>query len=83
MDLFDRRAFVRAGSLSLFGCFSWGDALRLRAQNPAPKRDMSVIHFWLAGGISQIDSFDPKPDADPKFRSPFKSFPRMCLDPCL
>ncbi len=72
--MFDRRAFVKAGSLSTFGLLGWGDVLRLRAQSPTPvKKEMSVIHFWLAGGISQLDSFDPKPDANEKYRSPFKS----------
>jgi len=79
MENFDRRSFVKAGSLSLFGYLGWGDVLRLRADTALPKpasdsaREMSVIHFWLAGGISQIDSFDPKPEADSKYRSPFKS----------
>jgi len=73
MDNFDRRSFLRVGSLSLFGFWSWGDVLRLRAQSPAPaKRDISVIHFWLTGGMSQLDTFDPKPDADTRYRSEFK-----------
>ena len=77
MENFDRRAFVKIGSLSAFGLLSWGDVLRLRAQSPEKKlpREMSVIHFWLAGGISQLDSFDPKPEAGEKYRSPFKSIP--------
>ena len=39
------------------------------------KKDISVIHLFLQGGISQMDSFDPKPDCDPKFRSVFKTIP--------
>jgi hypothetical protein len=70
---FDRRAFLKVGSLSLFGFLGYGDMLRLRAQAPAPaKPDISVIHLLLSGGISQLDSWDPKPDADIKFRSQFK-----------
>jgi hypothetical protein len=70
---FDRRAFLKVGSLSLFGFIGYGDVLRLRAQSPAPaKRDISVIHLLLSGGISQMDSWDPKPDADSKYRSQFK-----------
>src|SRR5438552_3047819 len=75
MERFDRRSFIKVGSLSLFGSLSYGELLRLRAQAPAaeaPKRGMSVIHLWLAGGISQVDSFDPKPDANPRYRSQFK-----------
>ena len=70
---FDRRAFLKVGSLSLFGFLGYGDVLRLRAQVPAPaRRDVSVIHLLLSGGISQMDSWDPKPEADSRFRSQFK-----------
>jgi len=73
MEHFDRRAFLRAGSLSVFGFLGWGDLLRLRAQSPARAgRDVSVIHLWLTGGMSQLDTFDPKPEADSKYRSLFK-----------
>ena len=69
---FDRRAFLKVGSLSLFGFIGYGDVLRLRAQSPAPaKRDIAVIHLLLSGGISQMDSWDPKPDVDSKYRSQF------------
>src|ERR1700730_16193367 len=79
--MFQRRAFLRIGSIGVFGFLPLGEALRLRAQAPAKTRgkvdpkDISVIHFMLAGGISQMDSFDPKPDAGPKFRSIFKPIP--------
>src|SRR2546427_172671 len=70
---FDRRAFLKVGSLSLFGFLGYGDVLRLRAQAPAPAtRDMAVIHLLLSGGISQLDTFDPKPEADSRYRSLFK-----------
>jgi uncharacterized protein (DUF1501 family) len=73
MPHFDRRAFVKIGSLNVFGLFAWGDALRLRAQAPAATRkEISVIHLWLTGGMSQLDTFDPKPDADSRYRGLFK-----------
>src|SRR5262249_22090652 len=74
MDLYNRRAFLRVGSIGVFGFLPLGETLRLRAQQPNPK-DISVIHFMLAGGMSQMDTFDPKPDAAPKFRSIFKPIP--------
>ncbi|MBI1790105.1 MAG: DUF1501 domain-containing protein [Acidobacteria bacterium] len=71
--MFDRRAFIQIGSIGVFGRLSWGQALQLRAQSPAPaKRDISVIHLWLTGGMSQLDTFDPKPEADSRYRSLFK-----------
>lgn len=72
MEHFTRRSFVKVGSLSTFGFFGLGDALRMKAQSPAPaRRDVSIIHIWLTGGVSQLDTWDPKPEADSRFRSPF------------
>lgn len=68
--MFDRRAFIRIGSIAAFGSFSWSDVLRLRAA--APKKDMSIIHLWLAGGLSHLDTFDLKSDTDRKYRGPVK-----------
>lgn len=72
MSQFDRRGFLKLGAILPWGYISWGDVLRAQAQ---PKKDISVIHLFLQGGLSQMDSFDPKPDADPKYRSPFKTIP--------
>lgn len=74
--MFDRRAFLRIGSIATFGSFTWGDILRLRAASPEkPGKDISIIHLWLAGGLSHLDTFDMKPDVDRKYRSVFKSIP--------
>jgi hypothetical protein len=72
MTYFTRRSFVKVGLLSTFGFLGLGDVLRMRAQSPAPaRRDISIIHLWLTGGVSQLDTFDPKPDADSRYRSTF------------
>lgn len=65
-----RRGFIRIGSIAAFGTLSWGDVLRLRAA--APAKDISIIHLWLAGGLSHLDTFDMRPQADRKYRSPFR-----------
>jgi hypothetical protein len=70
MTQFDRRGFIKIGAILPWGYLSYGDALAAAAN-----KDISVIHLFLQGGISQIDSFDPKPDCDPKFRSVFKTIP--------
>jgi hypothetical protein len=73
---FDRRAFLRVGSLSLFGFLGYGDVLRMRAAAATPpstsERDISIIHLLLSGGIAQMDSWDPKPHAELKYRSQFQ-----------
>lgn len=72
MELFDRRSFLRAGSLSLFGLQTWSDMLRLRAQTVAgPKREISVIHVLMSGGMSHVDTLDMKPQTRSAFRSTF------------
>ena len=51
LNHFDRRTFLRVGSLTLFGHLSFGDALRLQAVSPlstraAKAKDLSVILIW-------------------------------------
>src|SRR5579863_2888023 len=70
MTNFDRRGFLKIGAILPWGFFSWGDLLRAEGN-----KDISVIHLFLQGGLSQMDSFDPKPDCNPKFRSAFKTIP--------
>lgn len=63
-----RRTFLRAGTLALGG-LTLGDVLRARA-GTAP--DTSVILFWMWGGPSQFETWDPKPDAPAEYRGPFR-----------
>ncbi len=63
------------------GC---GTALQLRAQAAAAqkfKRALSVIHLSLAGGMSQLDTFDRKSGGDSKFRGPFNEIPTSVSGP--
>lgn len=66
----DRRSFLRIGSIAAFGSLSWSDVLRLRAA--APSKDLSIIHLFLAGGLSHLDTLDMKPSGDSRYRGPFK-----------
>jgi hypothetical protein len=59
MLTFDRRNFLRA-SATLAGA-GWLPALAARAAND-PARKRSCIVLWMAGGPTQTDTFDPKPD---------------------
>ncbi len=72
---FDRRGFLKLGAILPWGYLSWADVLRAQGEAAKPKKDISVIHLFLQGGLSQMDSFDPKPDCDTKFRSVFKTIP--------
>src|SRR5271169_6631863 len=59
-----RRSFLKsvtAGAAGL-GMLGWQDALLLHAQE-LRQRGMACILLYLGGGPSQLESFDPKPDA--------------------
>jgi hypothetical protein len=43
--------------------------LRARAETGTSAKRTSVVWLWLAGGPSQIETFDPKPDALSEIRS--------------
>uniref|UniRef100_A0A7C2NUS9 DUF1501 domain-containing protein n=1 Tax=Schlesneria paludicola TaxID=360056 RepID=A0A7C2NUS9_9PLAN len=63
--------------LAGFASLSLPGVLRLRAQQSvqAAERDdrsrNAVIMVWQPGGLSHIDSYDPKPDAGSEYRGPF------------
>ena len=66
-----RREFVQIGASSVLG-LSLADLLRLRASdNYQVGSARSVIFLWLWGGPSQLDTWDPKPNAPLEFRGPF------------
>jgi hypothetical protein len=67
-----RRDVLRVGALTAMG-LSLPDflALRGRASASPSNRDVSCILLWLQGGISHIDSFDPKPEAPAEIRGEF------------
>lgn len=70
-----RRGFLGAGLASSLGGLVLPDILRLRAAAGAEKQPTAVIFVYLAGGPSQHETFDPKPDAPAEYRGPFQSIP--------
>ena len=64
-----RRSALKAGFLGAAG-LSMSDLLQLQAAGVAKKTDRSVILFWLDGGPSQLESYDPKPEAPLENRGP-------------
>lgn len=68
----DRREFLRAGALALGG-LQLRDLLAAQAAGVAQRRPTSVILFWMWGGPSQFETWDPKPDAPREYRGPFGS----------
>ncbi len=73
-----RRNMLKAGLAGMAG-LSLPDLLRCRAQASEAgqpiKGNKSVILLWMAGGPSQIDTWDPKPDRPTQNRGPFGVIP--------
>ncbi len=68
-----RRWFLQTG-LATFGGLSLPQLLQAREQNASSGSSRkSVILFWLSGGPSQLDMWDPKPNAPQEVRGPFSS----------
>jgi len=72
-DGISRRDFLQAGSLGAIG-LSLPQLLAAKEQGAIKDEhdDRSVIMIFNLGAPSQIDLFDPKPDAAAEIRGPFK-----------
>lgn len=69
--LLDRRTAVQAGAVGLLGLgMNHLAGLRECVGSPTP-RARTCIYIFLSGGLSQHDSFDPKPDAPAEIRGEF------------
>lgn len=69
-NLWSRRDLLRVGPIGLASALLPGlDVARARAteSTSAPSAD-SVIFLWMAGGVTHLDSFDPKPLAPEEIR---------------
>ena len=69
-----RRAFVQVGASTVLG-LSLADLLKQRAEGSLPGSARSVVLLWLWGGPSQLDTWDPKPNAPLEYRGPFGTIP--------
>jgi len=67
-----RRHFLGAGAGAL-AMGALGGLLSRAAAEEMKKRDKQVLFVWLDGGMSQLESWDPKPHTT--FGGPFRSIP--------
>lgn len=65
-----RRELIRIGGLSLFGPLLSGPTASADSHVVDEK---SCIFMLLQGGLSQLDTWDPKPDAVPEIRGSFRA----------
>lgn len=68
-----RRWFLQTGLTGVAG-LSMAEVMRRRAAaGLAPTAKKAVIVFWLSGGPSHIDTWDPKPFAPAEVRGPYST----------
>jgi uncharacterized protein (DUF1501 family) len=66
-----RRAFLRVGSLSLLG-LTLPQVLAAKARAAGKQtKDINCVLLWTEGGMSNVDTFDMKPDAPMEYRGQF------------
>ncbi len=71
-----RRWFLQSG-LSALGGFTLPQLMQLQAASGMTTSksadNKSVILFWLSGGPSHLDMWDPKPEAPSEIRGPYRT----------
>jgi uncharacterized protein (DUF1501 family) len=58
-----RRTFLQ-GAAGALGALSFGGMTTLRGAEQLAATQKQVVVFWLSGAVSQLESWDPKPDTD-------------------
>ena len=74
-SLLSRRDLLRVGSLGIAGTLLPRDLCRASATSSARDSGRSVILIALMGGVTHIDSLDPKPDAPEEIRGTLQTIP--------
>ena len=76
-----RRGFLQTG-LAGFASLSLPGILRMQAQglraaeeSGSSREKNAVIMVWLPGGMSHIESYDPKPNSGSEYSGPFGTIP--------
>ena len=73
-DGLPRRSFLKAGCLGLGG-LALPDLLRLKAQAATSMPAGAVIFLEMAGGPTQFETYDPKPNAPVEIRGQLDAIP--------
>lgn len=73
-DGLSRRDFLHAGAIAPLG-LTLPAFQRAKAAHAGKDGDVNCIMLFLVGGPSQLDTFDPKPNAPAEIRGPFKPIP--------
>jgi uncharacterized protein (DUF1501 family) len=75
-DGLSRRDFLKVGTLGAGAVgVSLAELARLQSFGAIHDNDINCILLFLVGGPSQLDTWDPKPDAPDAIRGPFQPIP--------
>src|SRR5258708_3871337 len=67
-----RRTFLH-GAAGALGALSFGGMVEAKAAEQLASQQKRCVVFWLSGGVSQLETWDPKPDTDTG--GPFQAIP--------
>src|SRR6478609_1898806 len=67
-----RRTFLH-GAAGALGMLSFGGMVHVKAAEQLASQQKRCVVFWLSGGVSQLETWDPKPDTDTG--GPFQAIP--------
>ncbi|MEM0970110.1 MAG: DUF1501 domain-containing protein [Verrucomicrobiota bacterium] len=73
MDLLSRREFAAKTAFAAFGVGLYPTLDQAIAARGVGGKAKHLIYFYMGGGMTHIDSFDPKPDASSDIRGPIGS----------
>src|SRR6516162_2174383 len=68
-----RRGFLASAALGAFGVLGVGPLARAGASGQLSKAQKRVLVIFLSGGVSQLETWDPKPGTDTG--GPFRAIP--------
>ena len=71
--VFSRRRLLGAAAAGAAGAGGLGGLLQPVVGEELKKREKQVLFVWLDGGISQLESWDPKPNT--QFGGPYRAIP--------
>src|SRR5437879_54898 len=71
--LISRRGFLHGMSAGALGLLGFHGMIHPAAAKELSKAQKRVLVFWLSGGVSQLETWDPKPGTDTG--GPFRAIP--------
>jgi uncharacterized protein (DUF1501 family) len=72
-DHFSRRGFLTGATGGALGMLGFNGMVQAKNAQSLASQQKRVVVFWLSGGVSQLETWDPKPNTDTG--GPFQAIP--------